>query len=92
MEETNSRSITAFTLGIVSILIPAIGLILGIIGLVIANRAINEVGHSNGRSSSLAVSRRILSIIGICLQVLYIVFAIIGVIAYSTVTSEILSI
>lgn len=91
MEETNSRSITAFTLGILSIIIPAIGLILGIIGLMIANRVINEVGHSNGRSSSLAVSGRILSIIGICLQVLYIVFAIIGIVAYSTITSEILS-
>lgn len=88
MEKTNSNSITAFTLGILSIVLPPIGLILGIIGLVFANKAIDEVGHSNGRSSSLATSGRILNIIGICLQALFIVFAILGFVAFYTITTE----
>jgi hypothetical protein len=36
MAETNSKSIASFTLGILSIVVPSIGLILGIIGIFVS--------------------------------------------------------
>ena len=89
MEKTNSNSITAFTLGILSIILPFIGLALGIIGLVIANKAINEVVQSSEKSSSLAVSGRILSVIGICVQALFIVLAVIAFLAYYLLATDV---
>lgn len=74
MKEANSESIITFTLGILSIIVPYIGLIIGIIGLVLGRKVIRE----NGKGNTLAVSGKVLSIVGICIQSLLFLLALLG--------------
>ena len=72
--QTNSKSVAALTLGILSIVIPYVGLVLGIIGLVISSKAKKEIAITNEGGSGLAIAGLICSIVGIIVQ-LFIVFA-----------------
>lgn len=66
--ETNSSSIVTLTLGILSILIPFLGLILGIIGIVIYRKARKEMALTGEGGKGLAISGLICSIVGILSQ------------------------
>lgn len=81
--ETNSKSVISLTLGILSILIPFIGMILGVIGVVISRKSTNEIMKTNEEGRGLAASGLICSVVGIIIQI----FAILGIIAYYAVTS-----
>ncbi len=72
MEKTNNKSIASLTLGVLSIIVPYIGIILGIIGIVISSKSIVEIDNSNEKGRGLAISGKVCSIVGICLQVLLI--------------------
>lgn len=71
--ETNSSSIVTLTLGILSILIPFLGLILGIIGLVVYRKARKEMALTGEGGKGLAISGLICSIVGILTQLLMVV-------------------
>lgn len=66
--ETNSNSIITLTLGILSILIPLLGLFLGIIGLVVYRKARKEIALTGEGGKGLAISGLICSIVGILTQ------------------------
>lgn len=66
--ETNSSSIVTLTLGILSILIPFLGLILGIIGIVVYRKARKEMALTGEGGKGLAISGLICSIVGILSQ------------------------
>ncbi|ALX49652.1 DUF4190 domain-containing protein [Lentibacillus amyloliquefaciens] len=70
--QTNGSSVISLTLGVLSIVIPFIGLFLGIIGIVMSQRATKEVseGHELGRG--LAISGLICSLVGLVIQALII--------------------
>ncbi|WP_375219182.1 DUF4190 domain-containing protein [Psychrobacillus sp. PGGUH221] len=53
---TNSNSVISLTLGILSILIPFVGLILGGIGVVVSRKAAKELVIINQGGSGLATS------------------------------------
>ncbi|WP_307284523.1 DUF4190 domain-containing protein [Bacillus sp. SORGH_AS_0510] len=76
--KTNNKSIAALTLGILSILLPYIGLILGIIGLVLSSKSIKEINHSNENGRGLAISGKVCSIVGISLHGLLILLMILA--------------
>ncbi|MDQ1144033.1 hypothetical protein QE429_000860 [Bacillus sp. SORGH_AS 510] len=78
MVKTNNKSIAALTLGILSILLPYIGLILGIIGLVLSSKSIKEINHSNENGRGLAISGKVCSIVGISLHGLLILLMILA--------------
>lgn len=71
--ETNSSSIVTLTLGILSILIPFLGLILGIIGLFVYRKARKEMALTGEGGKGLAISGLICSIVGILTQLLMVV-------------------
>lgn len=77
--QTNSSSIISLTLGILSILIPFIGLILGIAGIVVSRKATKEIAKTNEDGRGLAISGLICSIVGIIIQIL----TVLGIIAFS---------
>lgn len=87
MEETNSKSIISITLGILSIIVPIVGIFLGITGLVMSQKGIKEIDTSNEKGNGLAVSGRILSIVGICIQLLLLLFGLLGIFAYGSITT-----
>lgn len=82
MEKTNSKSIATLTLGILSIMVPYIGLILGIIGIVISYKSLVEIDNLNEKGRGLAISGRVCSIIGICVQVFLIFLLVISFLAF----------
>lgn len=77
---TNSYAATSLTLGILSILVPFFGLVLGIVGAVVSKKAKSEIAFSGETGRSLAIAGSICSVIGICLQV----FVMIGYFAYTS--------
>lgn len=68
MEKTNNMSIYSLLLGITSIMLPYIGLILGVFGIIISYKSVKEINNSKEKGLGLAKSGRVLSIIGICCQ------------------------
>lgn len=83
MENTlNRKSVASLTLGILSLIIPYIGLILGIIGVIFSAKSLKEIDLSNQQGRGLAISGKVCSIVGICLQALLIILLILGFVSY----------
>jgi uncharacterized membrane protein YeaQ/YmgE (transglycosylase-associated protein family) len=81
--QTNNSSVISLTVGILSIFIPFIGLILGIIGIVFARVAVKQIRITNENGSGLATAGFICSIVGVILQLLMLV----GYVAFFSITS-----
>ena len=73
-------------------MLPFIGLLLGIIGLVMSRNIIKEVDNPNDKSKGLAISGRICSIVGICIQSLVVLSVILGMALYFTVDSGVVEV
>lgn len=80
--QTNSNSVISLTLGVLSILIPYIGLILGVVGVVVSRKATKEIAKTNEGGSGLATSGLICSVVGIIIQT----FAVVAIIAFYSLT------
>lgn len=79
--QTNSNSVISLTLGILSILIPFIGLFLGGIGVIVARKATKEIVQKNQSGSGLAISGLICSVVGIIIQI----FAVLSILVFYSV-------
>ncbi|WP_163100708.1 DUF4190 domain-containing protein [Peribacillus alkalitolerans] len=90
MVKKNSKSIASLILGILSIIIPTIGLIFGVIGIIISRKSIKEIDNSNETGRGLAISGKVCSIVGICIQVLLTILAILGILSYFVVDETII--
>ncbi|NRD79864.1 DUF4190 domain-containing protein [Bacillus sp. BRMEA1] len=80
--EANGNPVVSLTLGILSIIIPMIGLILGVIGVIFSRKATKEIAKSYGNGRGFAVSGLICSIVGIVIQTL----SVLSIIAYYSTT------
>ncbi|MBK3497397.1 DUF4190 domain-containing protein [Viridibacillus sp. YIM B01967] len=87
MENTNNKSIVSLTLGVLSIVVPYIGFILGIIGLVMSKKSIKEIDISNEKGKGLATSGKVCSIVGICVQGILIFLMILSIVAFYSLTN-----
>lgn len=67
--QTNSSSVISLTLGILSLLIPVIGFVLGIIGVVFSRKAKKEIDLTGEGGRGLATSGLICSVVGITIQI-----------------------
>ena len=72
-EQTNSSAVISLVLGILSLVIPWLGLILGIIGIVFYVKAKKALKVTQEKGSGIALAGLICSIIGILLQALTII-------------------
>ncbi|MGE7925402.1 DUF4190 domain-containing protein [Viridibacillus arvi] len=88
MGETNSKSIASLTLGILSIFIPFVGLILGIIGIVLSSKSMIEIDYLNEKGKGLAISGKVCSIVGICIQILLVLLMVLSIATFSLLTNE----
>ena len=82
-QTNNSKSVISLTLGILSILIPHIGLILGVIGIVVSRKATKEIVKTDEGGSGLATSGLICSVVGIIIQL----FLVVSIIAFYSLTN-----
>ena len=81
--ETNNNSIISLTLGILSIIIPLIGLLPGVLGVVFSRKAKKQIAKTNKNGMGLATSGMICSIVGIIIQI----FVVLSLIAYNSMTT-----
>jgi len=84
-QTNNSKSVISLTLGILSILIPHIGLILGVMGIVVSRKATKEIVKTDEGGSGLATSGLICSVVGIIIQL----FLVVSIIAFYSLTNVI---
>lgn len=63
----SGKAITALVLGILSLLVPYVGLILGIVGIVFSKKALYEIETQNLSGKGMAVAGLTTSIIGVSL-------------------------
>ncbi|KAB2328343.1 DUF4190 domain-containing protein [Cytobacillus depressus] len=66
---TNSNSVISLTVGILSLLIPFIGLILGIVGIAFSRKAVKQIEKTNENGRGLATLGLICSIVGLVIQI-----------------------
>ncbi|MGE7921513.1 DUF4190 domain-containing protein [Viridibacillus sp. NPDC093762] len=90
MGETNSKSIVSLVLGILSIFLPLhfIGLILGIIGIILSSKSMKEIDLTSEKGKGLAISGKVCSIIGICVQILLILLIVLSIASVSLLTNS----
>jgi hypothetical protein len=70
--QLNTKSAISLTLGVLSLFIPFIGAILGIIGIILYKKSSNEIIRTQQQGKGLAISGLVCSIIGISIQLLMI--------------------
>lgn len=63
----SGKAIAALVLGILSLVVPYVGLILGIVGIVFAKKALYEIATQNLGGKGMAVAGLTTSIIGVSL-------------------------
>ncbi|MDC3412236.1 DUF4190 domain-containing protein [Aquibacillus sp. 3ASR75-11] len=80
--ETNGKAIASMVLGILSLVIPYIGFVLGIIGIVLAKKSFNEIEQNEQGGRGMAIAGLTTSIIGTALYALLIIILIIGISAF----------
>ncbi|MEK4091903.1 DUF4190 domain-containing protein [Viridibacillus sp. FSL H8-0110] len=88
MEETNSKSIASLALGILSIFIPFVGLIFGIIGIILSSKSMKEIDQTSEKGKGLAISGKICSIVGICVQILLVLLIVLSIASFSFFTNS----
>ncbi|MGV2620592.1 UNVERIFIED_CONTAM: DUF4190 domain-containing protein [Halobacillus marinus] len=74
----NEKAMTSLVLGILSIFLPFLGLITGIMGIIYANTVLSTGEGEEAEGRNLAISGKVCSIIGLCLQILVIITVILG--------------
>ncbi|MFF2457047.1 DUF4190 domain-containing protein [Peribacillus simplex] len=84
---TNSKAIVSLIMGVLSLLIPFIGIILGILGLIFASKSKQEIKLTGESGKGLVTAGKVCSIIGIILNVFLILIFL--VFFYFTVSTDI---
>ncbi len=87
--QTNGKSIAALVLGILSVIIPYVGFILGILAIIFGKLSLNEVKRRGDGGKGLAVAGLVCGIIGTAIYALIILIAVIGLISYYSVSDGI---
>jgi len=82
--ETNNNSVISLTVGILSLFIPFLGLILGVIGIVYSRIAFKQINKTNGKGTGLATAGLICSIVGVIIQL----FMVLGYVAFFSITTD----
>ncbi|WP_191567648.1 DUF4190 domain-containing protein [Metabacillus idriensis] len=84
----NRKAILSFTFGILSIFIPFIGFIFGILGIVYARKSVREIKNTNETGRGLVCAGMICGITGIVTQFLYILLAVIGIVSIGEIITN----
>ncbi|MFS0671832.1 DUF4190 domain-containing protein [Ornithinibacillus sp. 179-J 7C1 HS] len=85
-QQTNGKAVAALVLGILSIVIPYVGLILGIIGIILSNSSLKEIVVTNEGGRGLAIAGRVTSIIGVAIYGILLVLIILSFAAFTTIS------
>ncbi|MFY0781467.1 DUF4190 domain-containing protein [Peribacillus simplex] len=87
IKPSNSKAIVSLIMGVLSLLIPFIGIVLGILGLIFAAKSKQEMKLTGETGNGLVTAGKVCCIIGIILNV--IVILIFLVFSYFVVSTDI---
>ena len=87
--KTNSKAIVALVLGILSIVIPYIGLLFGIVAIVFASMAFKEIRLRQEQGRGMAVAGMVCGIIGTAIYGIILLIVIIVIVVFSGSASDI---
>ena len=89
--KTNGKSIAALVLGILSIMLPYIGFIIGIVAIIFAALSLKEIKVRMEQGKGLAIAGLVCGIIGTLIYALIILFLIILVVFFADTSSTLYS-
>lgn len=78
---TNGKSIAALVLGILSIVVPYIGLLFGIVAIILAAISLKEIRNRYEQGRGMAIAGLVCGIVGTIIYAILILFIIIFVVA-----------
>ncbi|MEM4997193.1 DUF4190 domain-containing protein [Priestia sp. SB1] len=78
MTRNNSKSIISILFGVLSMIVPYIGLIFGVIGIVFCTKSMKEMKSTRERGKSIAVTGGVLSTVGLVIQASVLFLAFLG--------------
>lgn len=82
--KTNGKAITALVLGILSLVAPYFGIILGIIAIIMGKQAMSEVRKTGETGHGMALTGLICGIVSVAIYGLMFIFLIIGISIFSS--------
>jgi len=77
-QETNRKAVASMVMGILSLIIPYVGLILGILAIVYARKASKEIENTGQAGKGFATAGLVTGIIGTALYAIFIIVAVIA--------------
>lgn len=83
---TNTKSITALVLGILSLVVPYVGFIIGIVAIIISRVAAKEIKQRGEDGSGMALAGLICGIVGTAFYAIIIIILVIGFFALQSYT------
>ncbi|MGG6310702.1 DUF4190 domain-containing protein [Paenibacillus macerans] len=81
--KTNGKSIASLVLGILSIVIPYVGFILGIVAIVFSSLSFKEIKRTNEQGKGLSVAGLVCGIIGTALYGIILLIVVIALLAFA---------
>jgi len=81
--QTNGKAIAALVLGILSIVIPYVGLIIGIVALAIASMAFKEIKQTGDRGYGMAIAGLVCGIVGTAIYGFILLLVVLSFAAFS---------
>ncbi|MDQ0087318.1 vacuolar-type H+-ATPase subunit I/STV1 [Paenibacillus anaericanus] len=85
--KTNGKSIAALVLGILSVMIPYVGFLMGIIAIVFSSLSFKEIKRTNEQGKGLSIAGLVCGIVGTVLWGIIILIVVLAVLAFSSVDS-----
>lgn len=82
--KTNGKSIAALVLGILAVITPYLGFLLGIIAIIFASISLKEIKRKNEQGRGLAIAGLVCGIVGTVLYAIIIVVIILAVVIFSS--------
>ncbi len=80
----NNKAITSFIAGIMSIFIPLVGIVLGIMGIIYARRGLKEIELTGEEGKTYAVAGKVCSSIGLAIQIVLFIIVLISYFVFSS--------
>ncbi|QJD86108.1 DUF4190 domain-containing protein [Cohnella herbarum] len=81
-QKTNGKSIAALVLGILAIVLPYIGFIVGIIAIIFASLSLKEIKRTQEQGRGLAIAGLVCGIVGTAVYAVILLFVVIAFFAF----------
>ncbi|SEU20284.1 DUF4190 domain-containing protein [Paenibacillus sp. NFR01] len=81
--KTNGKAIAALVLGILSLIVPYVGILLGIIAIILAAISFKEIRRNGEQGKGMAIAGLVCAIIGTLIYALLLIFVVFAVAMYA---------